>query len=323
MLPERISGYSVQRAAQKIDKAIEELAHMVGEMKSLFRKSEELESEEAQRDLKVLSTIADALLMGAEVNARAKVRTYLETIPFEHVKSEGKETVGYSGVPPLLKVCQVLDVEKEELNARKKDMTYCEVCKKAVKNLKSHSKAQSHVGRVRIKELQHSGWVQTRATSHSQEWTRFIDELRKPDVPNVERMRGYTSYNTGTSDEVDTTLYDFKTPEAMKSAWIEQTKDYGSKYDYLIVTQPYSYNRNGSANRYGGSLWVKESLASYGEILQKSTKRMGSRGFRDTRTPEVRKKQYVDRKNWRASMDKLLFDPSKLKIWSTMQALKG
>jgi len=40
-------------------------------------------------------------------------------------------------------------------------------------------------------------------------------------------------------------------------------------------------------------------------------------------TEEVAKERYEKRKSWRASMDKILFDPSKVKIWATMQALKG
>ena len=316
----QISQYSVQRTAQRIDKAVDELTACVTEMKDLLDKSRE--SGDEQRDLKVLSTISNALLMGAEVNARSKVRTYLEDIPFEHVKSDGRENIGYCGVPKLLKVAQVLAVEKEEVNARKEEMTYCDVCRKAVKNMKSHSKAQSHRGRVRIKELKNTGWVQIRETNNNNEWGRLISELHSPDVPNIRRM---SQYNT---QDIDPTIYGVETRDELDDVWRQQSVELVDRYKSLIAQQAYNYNGNGSENRYGGKLWVKDSISNFGDVLAGSCKRedrpMNSVSYRKRReNPALERQAYQKRKAWRANIDKVLFDPSKIKIWATMQALKG
>ena len=96
----------------------------------------------------------------------------------------------------------------------------------------------------------------------------------------------------------------------------------------MICTQAYAYNRNGSVNRYEGSLWVKDSISNYGEALADSCKRedraMNSMNYRKRmEDPAAEKARFQRRKAWRASIDALLSNPVKIKLWATMQALKG
>ena len=319
-----ISGYQVQRAAQKIDKAMMDLENEVEDLRKLLSVSDHVAGESTHRGLQVLSTIAQGMKGGAETLARHKVRAYLEDIPFDNVQREGKTmmfNLASTEMPRLVTIYRILQVEKQETDARREDMTFCEVCNKAVKNLKSHSKSQSHRGRVRIRELQSTGWVKAKATGNNQLWSVFSANIKEPDFPSTKRL---TSFN----NNIDPKIFGFRDLAEMEEEWRMQSATLSKKYSDMICTQAYAYNRNGSVNRYEGSLWVKDSISNYGEALADSCKRedraMNSMNYRKRmEDPVAEKARFQRRKAWRASIDALLSNPVKIKLWATMQALKG
>ena len=315
-----ITGYQVQRAVHKIDKAMMDFENEVEDLRKLLSVSDHASTSSTHRGLQVLSTIAQGMKGGAETLARHKVRAYLEDIPFDNVQREGKN-LATAGMPKLLNIYRILEIEKQEIDARKEDMTFCEVCNKAVKNLKSHSKSQSHRGRVRIKELQSTGWVKAKATGNNQLWSVFSANIKEPDFPSTKRL---TSFN----NNIDPKIFGFRDLAEMEEEWRMQSVTLSKKYSDMICTQAYAYNRNGSVNRYEGSLWVKDSISNYGEALADSCKRedraMNSMNYRKRmEDPAAEKARFQRRKAWRASIDALLSNPVKIKLWATMQALKG
>ena len=338
----RVPQWKVNTKVVNVDNALRELTKAVAELHDLDSTDKHEDygygtTDQRPRELQLLISITDDILSGGRAYSGRRITDYIDSIPFDELKKESfrkfhseiEASVDAVGMRSTLKsVVLLLQREQRELEARKEDKTYCDVCRKSVKNLKSHSKSQSHKGRVRIKELKASGFVPINSLDCNGSWNSFIAEIKRPDIPNINRfISGRWIQRQG--EEFSTKVYGFSTKEDLDAANKEEERKLKTAYDDVFVVQPYEYNKNGSANRYRGTLWVKDYIANYGEqlydavgvgIKQGRTDQLARQGGL---TEEVAKERYEKRKSWRASMDKILFDPSKVKIWATMQALKG
>ena len=200
-----------------------------------------------------------------------------ERIPSSHYKDMRFETM-------MEKCISIYDEAEAKLTKKK----YCKLCNKHVKNMKSHEKAQSHVGRVRIQELRAEGYVEVRNNnSCGKVVTQLLDPSDMQDQDNPTRQAK------------------------------EQLRD---KYKPLMVEHPHGYNRAGGSSRWNTKMWVLEYVNEYSDALAKGID-WSTYGY--YRNDEAKSEHKLKKAAWRTKVDGVIFDPAKLKTFAAFTALRG
>jgi hypothetical protein len=280
----------LEHIARAMDQCVNDLQYHYGVIvNAIKREREHPNPDPAQRFMKALGgSPAESLRFGL----KRKINWLLD----EEGEPSRRERLYDTSNAKYLQLMQDVVEDYTTKEAALEDKKYCPLCKKHVKNIKSHEKSASHKGRVRIAELEAGGWRKVQSNSNT---FRVLSELLEiNDHPQVvEQQHGFQSPN----------------PKELRA---ERERFYGD----LIVRHPHSYNKAGGASRWNSGMWTKEHVVEHEDALAKGIK---WRTFYYGRDDAERAESMRQKAAWRKVIDGVIFNEDAVKTYATFSALGG